>query len=370
MDGINLQRNIAANRRAKKHTQDDLAAFLGVTKASVSKWETGISYPDITLLPRLAAYFDISIDDLIGYEPQMHDDDIRKLYKELALNFTTKPYQEVMNQCREIVKKYYSCFNLLLQMGILYINYGYYTLNLPEDEKLLIVNEAKGLFIRIRNESDDADLRNHTLVLLATCDLLLGNPDAVINMYKDIKKRNSTGNEIILAQAYLMSGKPIEAKTELQNGIYNAIMNIICILSTYMEIFTDDEVHFHEMVKRASTMIELWNIEKLAPIIVIPFYYHTAAGYVAMGLSDKALDMLENCTNLCEKLFPISLLNDDFFNLITLVNEEPTYGSAEIPRDDKSIKQGLVEGFANNPALIPLHKDLRFINMVNRLKQI
>ncbi|WP_419762087.1 helix-turn-helix domain-containing protein, partial [Bacillus mobilis] len=39
--------------------------YNGITKASVSKWETGQSYPDITFLPLLASYFNISIDELI-----------------------------------------------------------------------------------------------------------------------------------------------------------------------------------------------------------------------------------------------------------------------------------------------------------------
>ena len=36
--------------------QDELAEYIGVSKASVSKWETAATYPDITLLPRLAAF--------------------------------------------------------------------------------------------------------------------------------------------------------------------------------------------------------------------------------------------------------------------------------------------------------------------------
>ena len=38
---------------------------MGVSKAAVSKWETESTYPDILLLPRLAAYFDMSIDELM-----------------------------------------------------------------------------------------------------------------------------------------------------------------------------------------------------------------------------------------------------------------------------------------------------------------
>jgi len=41
------------------------------------KWETASTYPDIALLPKLAAFFNISIDELIGYEPQLTKEAIR-----------------------------------------------------------------------------------------------------------------------------------------------------------------------------------------------------------------------------------------------------------------------------------------------------
>lgn len=71
MKEINIARVIINKRREKGLTQNDLASYIGVSKASVSKWETGQSYPDITFLPQLSAFFNISIDELMGYEPQM-----------------------------------------------------------------------------------------------------------------------------------------------------------------------------------------------------------------------------------------------------------------------------------------------------------
>lgn len=41
----------------------------------------GMTYPDITLLPQLATYFNISIDELMRYEPQMTKEQIRSLYR-------------------------------------------------------------------------------------------------------------------------------------------------------------------------------------------------------------------------------------------------------------------------------------------------
>ena len=55
MKEIHLGRILSENRRRKGITQDELAEFMGVSKAAVSKWETESTYPDILLLPRLAA---------------------------------------------------------------------------------------------------------------------------------------------------------------------------------------------------------------------------------------------------------------------------------------------------------------------------
>jgi transcriptional regulator with XRE-family HTH domain len=117
MKEINIARAIINKRREKGLTQDDLASYIGVSKASVSKWETGQSYPDITFLPQLAAFFNISMDELMGYEPQMSKEDIRKLYLSLSSDFTVKPFDEVLKRCREIAKKYFSCFPLRNNKG-------------------------------------------------------------------------------------------------------------------------------------------------------------------------------------------------------------------------------------------------------------
>ena len=71
MDNLNFSENLVKLRHEKKITQEQVADFIGITKASVSKWETKQSMPDILLLPELAAFFNVTIDQLLGYEPQL-----------------------------------------------------------------------------------------------------------------------------------------------------------------------------------------------------------------------------------------------------------------------------------------------------------
>ena len=65
-----LGKRITQHRKRLGMTQDKLAEQLGVTAQAVSKWENDQSCPDITMLPRLAEIFGISIDALLGCEPK------------------------------------------------------------------------------------------------------------------------------------------------------------------------------------------------------------------------------------------------------------------------------------------------------------
>ena len=61
-----LGKRIAAARKRLGMTQDQLAEQLGITAQAVSKWENDLSCPDITILPKLADIFDLTIDELLG----------------------------------------------------------------------------------------------------------------------------------------------------------------------------------------------------------------------------------------------------------------------------------------------------------------
>ncbi len=76
MNNTNIGNKIKQLRKEKGYTQENLGEILNVSTQSVSKWERKSTYPDISLLPRIANIFGITIDELFS---QTVEDDLTKI---------------------------------------------------------------------------------------------------------------------------------------------------------------------------------------------------------------------------------------------------------------------------------------------------
>ncbi len=70
---LNLGTKIRELRRRDGRTQENLAEFLGISAQAVSRWESGGSYPDMEMIPAIANYFHVSIDELFGYHDEREE---------------------------------------------------------------------------------------------------------------------------------------------------------------------------------------------------------------------------------------------------------------------------------------------------------
>ena len=64
---INIGLKIRELRHRDGRTQEDLAMALGVTCQAISRWEANGGYPDMEIVPAIANYFHVTIDELFGY---------------------------------------------------------------------------------------------------------------------------------------------------------------------------------------------------------------------------------------------------------------------------------------------------------------
>ena len=108
MDKINVGNIILRLRKEKNITQEQLANMVGISAGAVSKWETGCSTPDISLLAPIARALSTSIDTLLGFKLELSEDGVRKIKEELTNIFLHKGYEKG-EDCLLYTSFYYIC---------------------------------------------------------------------------------------------------------------------------------------------------------------------------------------------------------------------------------------------------------------------
>lgn len=365
MNELNISKTLISKRKAKGITQDDLASYIGVSKASVSKWETGQSYPDITFLPQLASYFNISVDELIDYQPQMIKDDIRKLYIRLSKDFAEKPFDDVLAAIRETTKKYYSCFPLLFHMGVLLTNH--YMLA-TEHKRQEIIREAIELFNRTKSQSDDFTLCKQSNGMEAMCYLILAEPVKIIELLADTNV-SIIDESNLLSAGYSMSGKPDQAKEILQVGIYQNLLIMIQSLTALLQLEISEPQTSNYIIDRIICLSDAFDLEHLHPATSLSVYLNLATVYVRQNEIDNALSALQKYCDLAVSMsYPMTLHGDEFFNKIDEWLAELDLGT-NAPRSEKIIKQGIIDA-AKSAAFATLSDHFRYKSIIQKLTAI
>lgn len=176
--------NIKKLRKEKELTQESLANFLGVSFQTISKWERGETYPDITFLPVIARFFEISIDDLLGINKSKEEEQINdylKLYDEMKLKDLILTYNKFQNA----VKEFPNDFRILIRyMELLYDVKGF-----VQGEYKDISKDIASIYEKIQNHCTDDNIRIRSKVIMISHLLTLyhcvPNEEGKYRVYKE-----------------------------------------------------------------------------------------------------------------------------------------------------------------------------------------
>lgn len=367
MSLLKLSENIMRLRREKGITQEQLADFIGVTKASVSKWETRQSLPDLLLLPQLAAYFDVTIDELLGYEPQLSREQIRKLYHGYAADYATKPFEEVMAATRATVKQYYSCYSLLFYMAMLWMNH--HMLAADPQKQAEILEEGAGLCDHILEGCKDIGLCQDTMILKALMNLQLGKAGEVIEELEGIlaPTRLASQSNTLLAQAYMLAGRTEDANRFTQISMFLNVLLLVNNAAQYLEIHAGELAVCDETIRRIEELAAIYKLDRLNPNVIGTFRYQAALVYCMHGNAGKAMDLLKRYVDNIEYLLAEDHLNlhgDDYFDQVSGWYDQLDLG-AEAPRDRRVIMDSFMKTL-ENPAFAVLEANEEFKRLKNR----
>ena len=150
--------NIKRLRREQDLTQEELASHLGISFQSVSKWERGEGYPDITMLPALANYFHISVDELIGTERIAMAEKYHEINTLWAENNRKGLHQDNITLMRQSLKSFPNDALLLVQLST-----SLEKLDGTEEERARYLRESIAVQEQILRFGEDSEVRGATL---------------------------------------------------------------------------------------------------------------------------------------------------------------------------------------------------------------
>lgn len=319
MNILNIANNIARLRHDKKITQEQLAEFIGVTKASVSKWENNQSNPDITILPQLASFFDVTIDELIGYTPQLSKEQIQNFYQRFGRDFAERPFEEVMDETQMYVKRYYACYPFLLQICILWLNH--YSMAETEEKQKDICLRIEKLCQHIKENCKNMKIYGNVVMIQSLVHFQIGRIQEIVDELEEFSASNKFGNQsvILLAQAYAMLGNKEKADGCSQMSMYETIMNLLAGATCYLMIHTEDLSVCEETIDRIEHVAQVYKISKLNPNSLVSFEYQASICYLAHGEKKKALEHIDKyvvCLSCLFSTTDLQLHGDAYFNKI------------------------------------------------------
>lgn len=371
MESIKLSDNIIRLRHERKITQEELADFLGVTKASVSKWENAQSTPDILLMLQLAAFFDLTIDELIGYDPQLTREQIRRYYGALTKDFADGPFHGAIEKTRALAHRYYSCYPFLLQLCVLYCNH--YMLAESEEEQEQILEEAVSWCDHILRNCSDVGLCGDALVLKAGFSLHLGKAAETIEMLEPTSDPTRLAGQdgAILVQAYQAAGEYEKARNYIQGREYLDILNLVGDAVLSLALYQDDLKRCRQTVCRIRNVMEQYQLEQLHPNMAAQFHYQTAAVYAVNGEGEDALKALRSFQKCVDRLLyaeKIVLHGDGYFDRLDALIEALPLGDMA-PRSREFISQSLGAALCS-PAFEGIKDDPEFQRMIRHFANV
>lgn len=114
---ISIGGNMRKLRLSKGLTQEQLAEVFGISAQAVSRWENDQAYPDVTLLPGLAMYYGVSIDEILGMEGIRKEERLHSVMNEIYTLARRGEMDGAIAAARENLRLYPDNAPLLMALG-------------------------------------------------------------------------------------------------------------------------------------------------------------------------------------------------------------------------------------------------------------
>ncbi|MDR0915620.1 MAG: helix-turn-helix domain-containing protein [Oscillospiraceae bacterium] len=320
---LTISENIRRLRRARDMKQEDLAATLGVTPQTVSKWETNTGYPDLEMIPSIANFFGVTTDELLGVDVSRAKEKIQAYYDEIrSLNAQWK-LAEMKELARRACREFPGNHMLQHQLAWAILQ----TRTTPEER-------AEGLAIaeRVAEEATDINQKLEATMLVAYTHEGNGDKKAAREVAKRLPNVNFTQQALIR----LEDDRDTELATARANidllfdNLAQQIESLAGRWSVRVDA-ADDPLTIEERIELYTQNIELQHIVYGDNLLFRHYNaseWHQIIVRLSMSLArhSDALDHLERAIYHAEKYAEYT--TDDTYSSLMMLGVHPQHQSS------------------------------------------
>lgn len=290
---LSLPENIRSLRAGAGMTQEALAEALGVTFASVSKWERGVATPELTLIARMANLFGVSMDAMVGFEGTGGGAAaLEKRIHELELR---KKYEDCVIEAEKALLRYPNDFRVVYRCGDAYVAAGVETSNPKYLRRSITLLERA---ISLLSQNTDPQLSEVSIQQeIAQCHICLGETKTGIEL---LKRYNVGGIHNPLIAVSLACDDSVTPESGLEEAVPFMVGGFASLLNTSMRTMTAYVNYYFKIGNySASREAALWLIGLLESVkrdprrscyvdkLLAPFYSECAN--LSLLLGEEAL---------------------------------------------------------------------------------
>ena len=280
---IHIAENLKRLRKERGLTQEALADFVGVSYQAVSKWERGDGYPDITLLPVIAGFFGVTLDDLVGMN-EIHN---KEKYDEFNLKARKLASEgkigEAIATMREALKAFPSDYHFMAELACYLDGYGK-----TKEERQANGEEAIRISERILEYCTDTSIRNDVQANICYTMKRYGDKEKARKMAESLPNYYKTAQQVL---PRFLEGR--ERQECCKSGIQ---MLAYCFYATVRDMLKDDIFMPEERIALRRKVLAMYELVYedgnylFTHTRVADLYEDIAADLMEIGRLDEALE--------------------------------------------------------------------------------
>lgn len=336
-------------------TQEKLSDYLHLTKATISKWENNQAKPDIDYLILLAKLFDMTLDDLAGFQKTLSDSERGQLFEQLRGKIDQQDESEFFRDIQDLAKHYINDYKtILLLVQLVLSNPG------QEDSKPWALEMLNRIISHMTVETELQSAIMLKVVLL----FQQKKYDEIITLYQN--RPYKLGEELFLANSFAAKGETEQAKQVLQVEIYQQIL-LICQYLLSLSAFESSERQ-ESIFARLEKLMTTFDLKRLHPNTAISCYYSLACHY-AESQAQKAVNYLSQLVESTRNLLgQFELHGDSFFDTIDPWLQQLPAG-IQPPTNSQILVQRVIALF-HSPQFLDIQPEKAFQALLAELEKL